>query len=98
MVNVDTSVPKPGFFDKPVLTPRVEVTFQRPACPGDAGGGTLFGLSDLAVIINHWFASSAPGTQGDPDRDGARARRPVDRHQQLGQRLLSTRGRHGQAP
>lgn len=39
-----------------------------PACPGDADGDQLVGLSDIAVVIQNWGAPSA--TLGDLDADG----------------------------
>lgn len=59
-------------IENPALAPRLEVTFQPPACPGDADGDTMVGLSDLAVIITNWFVTGAPGTLGDLDNDGMR--------------------------
>ncbi len=39
-----------------------------PACPGDADGDGLVGLSDIAAVINGWGSS---GPSGDLDNDGS---------------------------
>ncbi len=41
-----------------------------PACPGDADGDALVGLSDIAVMILHWEQPVQPGTNGDLSADG----------------------------
>lgn len=42
---------------------------QPPACPGDADGDGMVGLSDVATLIGNWGASG-PGQVGDLDGDG----------------------------
>lgn len=53
-----------------VLT-RIFVNAQPPACPGDLDGDGLVGLSDIAIIVNNWGASTLPGLNGDADGDGS---------------------------
>ncbi|HVZ93207.1 MAG TPA: dockerin type I domain-containing protein [Phycisphaerales bacterium] len=41
-----------------------------PACPGDADGDHAVGITDIAVLIQHWGQSVTPGTNGDLNEDG----------------------------
>lgn len=43
-----------------------------PACPGDADGDNMVGLSDIAAIIQNWFLTGFVGYFGDLTSDGLR--------------------------
>ncbi|HVZ92998.1 MAG TPA: zinc-dependent metalloprotease family protein [Phycisphaerales bacterium] len=42
-----------------------------PPCTGDANGDNQVGLSDIAVIIQHWGQTVTPGTNGDLSNGGS---------------------------
>lgn len=46
------------------------INAQPPACPGDADGDGLVGLSDIAAVITGWGQMVPEGTMGDLDGDG----------------------------
>ncbi|HVZ93792.1 MAG TPA: hypothetical protein VG797_04715 [Phycisphaerales bacterium] len=43
---------------------------QTPACPGDADGDGAVGLSDIAIVVQHWGDHVAPGSGADQDGSG----------------------------
>ncbi len=49
--------------------PQLIVEFLPPACPGDADGDNMVGLSDIAAIVTAWGMTVPPGT--GPDLDGS---------------------------
>lgn len=50
--------------------PQLIVEFLPSACPGDADGDSMVGLSDIAAIVTAWGTMVPPGTGADLDGSG----------------------------
>lgn len=49
---------------------RMSVNVQPPACPGDADGDGMVGLSDIAMVSLNWESTTVPGLNGDVSGNG----------------------------